>query len=127
MKRVPLTGKSRVGKSTVIAELATRGFRAIDADEGGLAEFVSVPEDESAKLEPRQDWVWRAGRIRLLQSEYDADVLFLGGCSPNQGRFYSQLETVQPLPRRGAGHVVDTDAPLDQVVETVLGLVGERS
>jgi shikimate kinase len=90
-------------------------------------------------------------------------VLFLAGCSPNQGRFYPQfdriilltapahliverlatrtnnpygkrpeevarvlvlLRTIEPLLRRGAGHVVDTSAPLDQVVAEVLRLAG---
>lgn len=164
MRRVLLTGMSGTGKSTVIAELAARGYRAVDADEGGLSELVSVPVDEPTGLDPGQDWVWREDRIQALLSADDADVLFLGGCSPNQGRFYPQLdsvvlltaparviverlatrttnpygkrpeevarvlgllETVEPILRRGAGHVVDTDAPLDRVVAEVLRLAGE--
>ncbi len=33
------------------------------------------------------------------------------------------LETVAPRPRRGATHEIDTRAPLDQVVATILRLV----
>jgi shikimate kinase len=33
------------------------------------------------------------------------------------------LETVEPLLRRTAGHEIDTSAPLDEVVATVLRLV----
>ena len=166
MKRVLLTGMSGTGKSTVIAELAARGYKAVDTDEGGFSELVSVPADEPTGLDPGQDWVWRADRILALLSTEDADVLFLGGCSPNQGTFYPRLDhivllsapadviverlatrttnpygkrpeevarvlglvqTIEPMLRRSADHVVDTDAPLDQVVATVLQLVGERA
>lgn len=157
---------SGTGKSTVISELAARGYQAVDTDDGGLSEMVSVPIDEPTGLDPGQDWVWREDRIQALLSADDADVLFLGGCSPNQGTFYPQLdrivlltapaqviverlatrtnnpygkraeevarvlallETVEPILRRGAHHVVDTSVPLDQVVETVLRLVDERA
>jgi hypothetical protein len=74
---------SGVGKSTVIGELAARGYRAIDTDYGGLSQLVSVPDDEPTGLDPGQDWVWREDRIQDLLSTDDADVLFLGGTSPN--------------------------------------------
>jgi shikimate kinase len=96
----------------------------------------------------------------------EAEVLFVSGCSPNQGKFYPQFDhivlltapaaviverlanrttnpygkhpdevarvlylqqTVEPLLRRGAGLEVDTSAPLDQVVATVLQLVQSPS
>lgn len=38
-------------------------------------------------------------------------------------RVLRHLQTVEPLLRRGASLEVDTSAPLDQVVETILGLV----
>ena len=166
MKRVLLTGMSGVGKSVLLEELATRGYKAVDTDYGGLSEMVSVPADEPTGLDPGQDWVWREDRIQDLLSTADADVLFLGGCAPNQGKFYPQfdhiilltapahviverlaarttnpygkrpaevarvlglIQTIEPLLRRGAGHVVDTSDPLDQVVTQVLRLVGEHA
>lgn len=39
-------------------------------------------------------------------------------------RVLGQLQTIEPLLRRVAGHDVDTSAPLDQVVAQVLRLVG---
>ncbi len=39
-------------------------------------------------------------------------------------RVLGLLQTIEPMLRRGAGHVVDTSVPLDQVVAKVLRLVG---
>lgn len=164
MKRVLLTGMSGTGKSTLIEELAARGYKAVDADYGDLSELVNVPADQPTGLGPGQDWVWREDRIQALLATNDADVLFLAGCSPNQGKMYPQFDhiilltapadviverlarrtnnrygkrpeevarvlglrqTVEPLLRRGADHIVDTSAPLDAVVAQVLRLVGE--
>ncbi len=165
MKRVLLTGMSGTGKSSVIGALAARGYRAVDADASGLSEVVSVPDDELTGLGPGLDWVWREDRIRDLLATDDTGVLFLGGCSPNQGLFYPRFDhiilltvpagviverlatrttnpfgkrlgevartldlihTVEPLLRRGAGHVIDTSIPLDRVVAEVLRIVGVR-
>jgi shikimate kinase len=94
MKRVLITGMSGTGKSTVIGELARRGYRAYDADEGELSELVSVPEDEPTGPGPGQDWVWREDRIQQLLSSTDGEVLFLAGCAANQGRFYPQFDHI---------------------------------
>ena len=154
MKRVLLTGMSGTGKSTVIAALAARGYKAVDTDDGDWHEWMDVAGEP--------DWVWREDAIQRLLSTEDADVLFVSGTASNQGTFYRQfdhvfllsaptpvilerlatrtnnpygkrpdelarvlrhLETVAPLLRRGATLQVDTSAPVDQVVETILRLV----
>ena len=94
MKRVLITGISGVGKSTVIKALSARGYKAIDADEGGLSELVRVPLEEPTGLDPGQDWVWNKERVQKLLSTEDADFLFLGGCSANQGEFYPQFDQI---------------------------------
>ena len=106
MKRVLITGMSATGKSTVIAELAVRGYKAIDTDEGGLSEVIVVPGDVRTGLDPGQDWVWREDRIQALLSTEDAEVLFLGGCAPNQGVFYPQFD-----------HIILLRAPADVIVQ----------
>jgi shikimate kinase len=106
MKRVLLTGMSGVGKSAVLEELAARGYKAIDTDYGGLSEVVSVPPGETTGLGPGQDWVWREDRIQDLLSTADTDVLFLGGCAPNQGKFYPQFD-----------HIILLTAPVAVIIE----------
>jgi shikimate kinase len=164
MKRILLTGLSGTGKSTLIAALAARGYRAVDADcdtYSTWAESTSDPSIVGPPVESGRDWVWREDRIQHLLSMEDADVLFLGGCAENMGRFLprfdhvvllrapaavlverlrtrannaygkhpgevarvlSQLETVEPLLRRAAGHEIDTSAPLAEVVAAVFRL-----
>lgn len=151
MKRILLTGMSGTGKSTVINELAARGYRAVDLDQPAWSEYA-----------PDGDWIWREDRVRDLLSAEDGEVLFISGCASNQGKFYPQLdkivlfsaptdiiierlrtrttndygkhpdelaetlgyiETVEPLLRKGAHHEIDTSAPLDEVVASVLQLL----
>lgn len=97
---------SGTGKSTVIEELAARGYKAVDTDYDGLSELVTVPEDEPTGLDPGQDWVWREDRIQDLLSTEDVDVLFLSGCAPNQGKFYPWFD-----------HIILLSAPADVIVE----------
>lgn len=106
MTRVLITGVSGVGKSSVIAELASRGYRAIDADDEAYSHEVEAPPGELTGLGPGRDWVWREDRIAALLSADDADPLFLSGCSPNQGKFYPRLH-----------HVVLLTAPASVIVQ----------
>ena len=143
---------SGTGKSTVISELAARGYRAVDMDDPGWSEYG-----------PDGDWIWREDRVQdLLSSLQDSEVLFISGCAENQVKFYPQfdeivlfsapadviverlktrtnnpygkrahelaetlgyLETVEPLLRKSTGHEIDTTADLEDVVAAVLRLL----
>jgi shikimate kinase len=150
VKRVLLTGMSGTGKSSVVRELAARGFKAVDTDDGW-----SEPLPDGRQM-------WREDAVRALLATEDADVLFVAGCEENQVHFHAQfdhvillsaplevlagrlatrtgnpygkspeelsrivddIETVEPLLRRVADHEVRTTIPLNEVVNTVLRLV----
>lgn len=108
MKRVLLTGMSGTGKSTIICELAARGFKAVDLDTDEFSEWVSVDPGLS-KYElpaPNRDWVWREDRVQELLALKDTDVLFVSGCAENMKRFLPQFDKVVLL-----------SAPADVIVE----------
>lgn len=151
MKRVLLTGMSGTGKSSVIRELATLGYQAIDADDGWCEQ---LPDGRQR---------WREDAIAGLLDTEDADVLFIAGCEENQVRFHPRfdliillrtpaqtmigrlaartgnpygkapgdmdrilgdLAAVEPLPRKAADHEICTTTPLTDVVAKVLQLTG---
>jgi hypothetical protein len=73
---------SGTGKSSALAELAARGFDAVDTDDPGWKELRAG------------EWVWRDDRIAdLLAAERDA-TLYVSGCVPNQGSFYDRFDAV---------------------------------
>lgn len=141
---------SGTGKSSVIRELAARGYKAIDTDDGW-----AEPQPDGRQL-------WREDAIQALLDTEDAEILFVAGCEENQAKFHAQfdhivllsapletlverlatrndnpygkapeefrrflddVETIEPLLRRVASHEIRTTVPLGEVVATVLRLV----
>jgi shikimate kinase len=141
---------SGTGKSSVVRELAARGFKAVDTDDGW-----SKPLPDGRQM-------WRADAVQALLATEDADVLFVAGCEENQAQFHRQfdhlillsapleillewlatrtsnpygkapeelsrivddIETVEPWLRQVADYQVRTTVPLHEVVTTILGLV----
>jgi shikimate kinase len=146
--RVLLTGMSATGKSSVIAELRSRGFRAIDMDDSG-----------HSYRDPAGNHLWREDLVDEALHNAGAEPLLISGCAGNQIKFYSKLtdivlltaprdvilhrlstrtnnpygktavqreeilrnlKEVEPLLRRGASCELDTTAPLREVVEQIL-------
>lgn len=101
--RVLLTGMSGTGKSSVMTELARRGWRAVDLDTPEWSEWTTDAEGQP-------DWTWRTERLDALLSEAKADgrPLFLSGTCTFQGRYYGQLD-----------HVVLLSAPADVLLRRV--------
>ncbi|HEY6593880.1 MAG TPA: AAA family ATPase [Asanoa sp.] len=94
MKRVLITGMSGAGKSAVVGALRARGYRAFDADVDGLSEVAAVDGDATTGIGGGRDWVWRLDRIREVLAAHPADLVFLAGCSPNQGQLYPLFDHV---------------------------------
>ena len=148
VKRILLTGMSGTGKSSVIAALTARGFRAVDLDYGW------------SERGPDGDWLWQEDRVqRLLSDESGRSPLPVRlrdqsgqilptvrscqlllsaptavlterlrartnnpyGKTPGElAEVLENLEAVEPLLRRTATGEFRTDVPLDQVVAEVL-------
>lgn len=109
MKKILLTGMSGTSKSTVIKALAAKGHKAIDADYDDFSEWVTVSDDSSTAGEPVEadrDWVWREDRMWALLSNADTDMLFVGGCSPNMGKFFAMFD-----------HIILLSAPNEVIAE----------
>jgi RNase adaptor protein for sRNA GlmZ degradation len=149
MTAILITGMSGSGKSTVLAELTTRGFRTVDTDYG---EWI----DESGG-----ERLWRVDRIDALLAESSDGPPFVAGTVANQGRFYPRFaeivllsapmpvlldriatrttnpfgrtaaqrariiadtEAIEPLLRARATVEIDTRAPLTEVVDRLARL-----
>jgi dephospho-CoA kinase len=82
VRRILVTGMSGTGKSSVLAELARRGFHTVDTDEPGW----TVEDPDGGR------W-WDEQRIaELLDAE--GATLYVSGTVSNQGRFYDRFDAV---------------------------------
>lgn len=153
MKRVLLTGMSGTGKSSVVRSLVARGYKAVDTDDGwceplpdgrqqwretAIANLLATEDADVLFVAGCEE---NQGRFR---SEFDHIILLSApaevlrerlairtsnpfGKAPEElSRVLDDLATTEPLLRRVADHEVRTTMPLNEVVDTVLDLVGER-
>ena len=95
MKRVLVTGMSGTGKSTLLGELADRGYWTVDTDYPDAAgDFHETVDGERLWVESRID--------ALLSVEDPRTVLIVAGTTRNQVEFYPRFD-----------HVVLLSAPAD--------------
>lgn len=93
MMRILITGMSGTGKSTVVAELAARGARAIDLDGDAWSEWVPVDGNPTG-AKPGHDWVWKEAAVTRLLAEEEGEALYVSGCAPNMRAFLPRFEHV---------------------------------
>jgi hypothetical protein len=67
---------------SVVPELAARGFKAIDTDDGW-----SEPLSDGRQR-------WREDAIQALLATEDTNVLFVAGCEDNQVQFHASSITL---------------------------------
>lgn len=147
MKRILLTGMSGTGKSTIIKELKTLGYRTIDMD-----------YDDWSEYRPDGEWAWREDRISELLDQETKETLFIAGCAINQGKFYSKFDLIillsasesvllerlekrinnpygkyldeknkiiddllhiEPLLRKSASYEIDTEKPIPEIIHEI--------
>ena len=83
--RILVTGMSGTGKSTLMSELASRGYVAVDVDEPTLG--LTYPRDGG-------ELGWNVEAIRALLNRTTASPLFLAGCSDEQAELYAEFDYV---------------------------------
>lgn len=122
VKRVLVTGMSGTGKSSVVRELVARGYKAVDTDDGWCE---PQPDGRQAWRHAQFDHiVLLSAPIEVLMDRVATRTTNSYGKSPEElRRFIDDVETVEPLLRRVATHEVQTTAPLEKVVTTILRVV----
>jgi shikimate kinase len=91
---VLITGMSGAGKSSLLVELARRGYRTVDTDGGDFHETVDG------------EVLWREDRIAALLGEDASVPLIVSGTTRNQVVFYPLFD-----------HIVLLSAPADVLIE----------
>ena len=141
MSRVLVTGMSGVGKSTLLAGLAQRGYRVVDTDyDGWVLDDGRWDEPRMQDLLEQVDSVVVSGAVENQVHFYDYfdHVVLLSvplqrlldrvtqrtsnpyGKRPEEQReIAGYLETVEPLLRRGATLELDGRAELGSLVAAV--------
>jgi dephospho-CoA kinase len=84
VRRVLVTAMSGTGKSTVLAELARRGFQVVETDDAPWSEWS----------EADGGYVWREDLVEELLSREDGGSLYVSGTVSNQGCFYPRFDAV---------------------------------
>jgi dephospho-CoA kinase len=154
MTVVLVTGMSGAGKSAALAELERRGHRVVDTDLGGWTEgepgaerlwdndrrealldehdegalFISGTADNQGTFYPRFDAIvlLSAPAEVILERIDQRESNNFGKTAAERELILHYLATVEPLLRAGATVEIDTRAPLEEVVDALERIAGER-
>ena len=100
---------SATGKSSVVAELRARGYKAVDGDDPAYShwgEFVRYPGIDDGAPDQEKEWILREDRIDELLSTEDCDAVFVAATARNMSKFYPRFD-----------HIVLLSAPSEVIVE----------
>jgi dephospho-CoA kinase len=136
---------SATGKSTLILDLLSQGYKAIDLDTSAFSIWVDAEVDPvfpNNEVKPGKDWIWNENRVYELLAIQDTEVLFVSGCASNMSKFYPNFDykilltapestIVQRLKSREStqyGHLpeeVDRILTLRQTIEPLLRRIAD--
>ncbi|OZM84319.1 shikimate kinase [Pseudonocardia sp. MH-G8] len=140
---------SGVGKSSVVTELLARGYRAVDLDDGWCRpqpdggqiideeRVVPLLDEETPELflagceENQVNLYDRLNKVVLLSAPVDLMLERVrrrhgnpyGRTEAERARIVADTREIEPLLRRSADHVVETDRPLTEVVDELLSIL----
>ena len=152
MTAILITGMSGVGKSTVLAELARRGYETVDTDYGDWIHVVDEeplwrePDIEALLGRPRTgplfvlgtvanqvDFYPRFAAVVLLSAS--RDVIFhrlrtrtgndFGKTAAELARITGDIDEIEPLLRASATHELDTTGPVAEVADALVAIADE--
>lgn len=116
VKRILVTGMSGTGKSTVLGELARKGYRVVDTDEEDWSEEVPLADGSGFER------LWRKDLMDALLAPRTTDPF--GKDPAERDRILEDLAAVEPWLRSTATLEISTDRPLSDVVRAVEGIAG---
>ena len=140
MPRILVTGMSGAGKSTLLQELASRGHRTVDTDDGWVLPDGSWDEPRIADLLAQHDDIVVSGTVEnqvVFYDRFDHVILLSAplevllqrvttratnpyGRSPAQrAEIAHYVDTVEPLLRRGATLELDGRQPVAALAATL--------
>ena len=149
MTRILLTGMSGVGKSAITAELRRRGLDVIDTDhdayrvsaddewlwdEDVVDAFLSADTADVrfviGSASNQVEFYERFDHIILLTAPTEVMVERIRARTDNpfgqtdgeMAKILADKEAFEPMLRRAAGSVIDTDRPLEVVVDEILSV-----
>lgn len=147
MPRILVTGMSGAGKTTLLQELAARGHRTVDTDDGWVLPDGTWDEPRIAGLLAQHDDIVIAGTVEnqvVFYDRFDHVVLLSAplevllhrvstrttnpyGRSPAQrAEITHYLHTVEPLLRRGATLELDGRQPVAALATTLEDLLAQQ-
>lgn len=123
-----ITGLSGVGKTTILSEMKSRGYKTVDLDYG----YMTYKKNER---------LFDKNKITRLLNDFKDSHLILAGTESNQGQFYSafdeiilltadletMLERIQTRTTNPYGKTEKEQLEVIETYETVLPLLKKRA